>query len=174
MTNKIARADEQALTDNATPPLAFDQSALPAAGATRRSEIVSVEPLSQGKRIIGISCRYTTPGASTGGKPDIRVWISNAKNPPVDNTDTSWRQLGITDGVITAAQTYAGGSGQDVLQGRVLMQPDMIEFPTLAASKAFALMIPLRDVPALWVYVEAAEIGDVTHPGTLTLGIVQT
>jgi hypothetical protein len=173
MTNKIARGDEQALTDNQSTPAAFDASALPAAGATRRSEIVSLEPLSQGKRVIGISCRYATPSGSTGGKPDIRVWVSCKGTPPADYTDTSWRQVGVTDGVITAAQTYAGGSGADVLQGKVLLQPDMIEFPALAASKALPLMVSLRDVPALWLYVEAAEIGDTTHPGTLTLGIVQ-
>jgi hypothetical protein len=170
MTTKILRDDEQALFDSGGSAL-FDATALPAAGASRLSEIVGIEPSKQGRRSIGLSLRYVGQTGAAGAYPEVRVWVSCKDNKPDDSTDTSWRLAGVTDGVITAAQTFGAVSG--ATNGRATIQADMMELkPGVAAAGVIAVLIPLTLGMGRWLYVEAAEKGDTTHPGKLTVGLV--
>ncbi len=170
MTMKIAREDEQALFDSGGSNL-FDKTALPAAGASRLSEIVSLDPAKLGRETLGLSLRYVGDASASGAYPEVRVWFSCALSAPTDSADTSWRQAGVTDGVITAAQIFGAVSG--ATNGRTTIQADMMELkPGVGAAGVIAVLVPLKLGLGRWLYVEAAEKGDTTHPGKLTVGLV--
>lgn len=158
-----------ALNDNAGTPAAFDATAFAAASATRRSEIVGLSRQLPSVQHLGLFLRYVGGAGGTTGKAECRVWVSALDAEPADYQDAGWHLIASTDGVITAAQQYAGAN--PAVMGQALMQPMKFVSPAAAAAVAMAVAYTFRLPPCRWVYVEACEIGDATHPGTLTIGL---
>lgn len=173
MTIKILSRTEQQLLDSGG--LAFDASALPAAGAARKSEIVSFgEPAMSREGGLGLSLQYVAKSDGTNGRAHVRVWVSAADDQPSSadggTAGSSWRKIAITDGTVTNDTAFAGGGA---VNGQVDVEGDLIRTKPRSSSGVEAVMVPLRLDFARWIYVEAAEIGDTAHPGTLTVGLVR-
>jgi hypothetical protein len=159
-----------ALNDNASPtPAAFDATPLPAASATRRSEIVVLSLQLPGQQHLGLWLRYVGGVSGTTGLAECRVWASVADELPADYMDTSWHLISGNDGVITGSQKYANAN--PAVMGSMLMQPLKFQTPLAAAAAVMPPVFTFRLPPCKWVYVEACEIGDAAHPGTLGIGL---
>lgn len=147
----------------------FDAVALPAASATKRSEVVLISGQLPPTGRLAVRLLYTGGASGTTGRAEVRVWTSAKDGAPADYTDPSWGLISENDGVITAAQNYAGAA--PAVNGNVLMQPIKLTTPAAAAGVVMAPVFSLKLPPCRYIYVEACEIGDPTHMGTLQIGL---
>jgi hypothetical protein len=151
---------------NDTVGAAFDAAPLPAAGVARKSEIVALEPTYVSRDMFAVWLRYT--GAGAAGAPHVRMRISAKATVPADDTDDSWHDVAVTDGTVTASTAFAGGPA---VMGQVLVQGDLVRLPPTGVAAVNAQCVHVRAPAARWLYVEAAEIGNVGAPGILRVGL---
>ena len=159
--------------DDAGTPALFNAAVLPAAGAWKRSEILSV----RGMRRFGLWVFADSDATGgTGAIPQIVVLGSAASTEPAIGAD-SWAMLPVLTGVITATAFSTG---------TIASGADYTLTPTGAMDTAAPLIVQLRAMAAdtdkirigplsynvelvRWVHVIAAEVGDTTNPVTLNL-----
>ena len=164
MSNRVISTTEvRLLAEDGT---AFDAVPLPAGGAKVRSEIVQLEPTYESRDYFGLWLRYTC--AAIGGAPHLRVRVSGKREAPAYDDD-SWANAGVTDGVVTGATAFAGGTA---VNGQVIIQADLVKLvPSTNVAVQEPIVVPIRLGVARWLFVEAAEIGITATPGTLRLGV---
>ena len=161
------------LYDDAATPALFGADALPAAGAWRRSEILSVS----GFRKFGLWVFADSDATSgTGALPQIVVLGSAAEAEPAIGAD-SWTMLPEKTGIITATAFSSGTkpSGADYTltpTGAMdTVAPLIVQLRAMAADTDKIRVGPLSYNVELvrWVHVIAAEVGDTSNPVTLNL-----
>lgn len=161
------------LFDDAGTPALFNATPLPAAGAWRRSEILSV----RGARRFGLWVFADTDATGgTGSYPQIVVLGSAADTEPAIGAD-SWGMLPVLTGIVAATAFGAG---------TLPTGADYTASPTGAMDTAAPLIVQLRatalDTDKIrigplaynvelvrWVHVIAAEVGDTANACTLNL-----
>jgi hypothetical protein len=161
----------QLYDDQGTPAL-FNATALPAAGAWRRSELLNVS----GARLFGLWISRTIDASGgTGSYPQIAV-LGSAKSTEPTAIEDSWFALPVTTGTMTSVTptgtlptgsdfTLAPPWSYDVGR-RFLLR---LEAPAndTDASREGPYMFNVSLVR--WIQIIAQEAGDTTNPETLDL-----
>ena len=168
-----AETDWRQLSDDAGTPALFNATALPAAGAWRRSEALDV----RGFRKLGLWVFRTTDATSgTGSFPEIIVLGSAAATEPAAG-DRLWTALPAVTGILTSGALASGTlpSGADYTGPpnwsydtgrRFLLKLEATLNDTDASDEG-----PYKyDVEMVkWVRIMAHEAGDTSNPETLNL-----
>lgn len=160
------------LYDDAGTPALFNATALPAAGAWRRSEALDV----RGMRWLGLWVfRSIDASGGTGSYPEIAVLGSAAATEPAAG-DRLWTVLPVTTGIMTAA-TPAGTlpTGADYTLSppwsydtgrRFLLRLDAPANDTDASDEGpYVYNVTMLK----WLRIMAHEVGDTTNPETLDI-----
>lgn len=160
------------LYDDAGTPALFNATALPAAGAWRRSEALDV----RGQRRMGLWVSRTTDATSgTGSYPEIVVLGSAASTEPAAGDD-SWFALPVVTGVIatvTPSGTLPTGADFTLPPAWAydVGRPFILRGEATANDTDAVRMGPFSfDVQLVkWVRIIAHEAGDTSNPETLNL-----
>ncbi len=114
--------------------------------------------------LLGLWLHYTSAGAA--GAPHIRVMVSAQADEPLASDLTLWRDLAVTDGLVTE-QDWLSTGGE--MLGEVLTFGQLIRLKPTPSAEIAQPVVQLRARVAKWVHVRVAEIGNTGAPGTLVV-----